>query len=433
MNQNCEVWWLNPAWVFCGLGGLAAIAAEIVPDQTYRDLWRTPKYFDQHAFLLILLCLLFFGLGSLLPGLRPRGWLRCSRGQQRPELAVNALLWFYRVSLSLCMFGYLVWAGMALKRGITLSVFMALVSGGHSVSAELIREKYLGNLTGITTATQFGVASAVLSAVIVVQHGWRPVRLSLPLLFGAAIFRAMLNSERLAVIEIAIPFLAVFTQFIVIPYMSTRPLLKKALLGLPAGAVVVLYLLFSFFEYFRSWVTYYAGGDHPFWELTAYRLAGYYVTALNNGALILTRTGPPSYLPRLLVYFLWRIPFVSDVTMLILGTPLPGEDYRNMLVQSANPEFNNPDGLLVPLFDLGTSGGLLYWLATGVLCALLHRSFRTGGTWGLCLYPVALLGLMDVTRGIYWTSGRAIPGIVFLIDKRSPASYASESNREGVR
>ncbi|MGA8595670.1 MAG: O-antigen polymerase [Bryobacteraceae bacterium] len=412
MTRKEAVWWLSPGWIFCGLSLLVTIAAAIVPDSLYRYLWRTPKYFGLEAMVMIAGSIVLFGLGYLTPNARPSGWVHANTAVE-PPLHLKTLLLLYRISFYLCIIGYSVWAAVALKRGLNVGVLVALISGQHGIS-ETLRLKYLENIPGLTSFTQFGIASAVLGALIIRAGNWRRIRFSIVALFFCAVVRTMLNSERLAVIETVVPFATILVQFLIAPKCNTRRL-RRSLNAFPVVAAGGLYFVFSFFEYFRSWVTYYAGGAYSFWAFEGCRLAGYYVTALNNGAFFLHRLDTPLNVPYFVLSFLWRFPVLNQVTDTILGTPVNVDDYFKMLYRGANAEFNNGDGLLVPYIDFGVAGGLLYWFSIGLLSAVLYRSFKSARAWGLCLYPVLFLGLSDVSRCLYWSSGRAVPGMVFLL------------------
>ena len=65
-------------------------------------------------------------------------------------------------------------------------------------------------MPGVTTCTQFGIAAVVLGCLIGSSVGWRLVRGKLVILFLLALVRALLYSERLAFLELAIPLLVLY-------------------------------------------------------------------------------------------------------------------------------------------------------------------------------------------------------------------------------
>jgi hypothetical protein len=409
--EGRTVWWLHPAWVVGGFSGVIVILAHLLPARTYLFSWRTPKFLDQESLVLMLLCIACFVIGTLLVDFRPMGFLRRAR-QSEPALATETLSRLSHVSCALTFFGYLVWTGVALKRGLNFGVLVELLRGENGI-AYTMREKFLGNITGITTCTQFGMSTVVLALLL----GRKLTKRSVFLLFvpfGLLTFaRALVNSERLALVEVAVPAGVLLIRLLV-NRVGTKPAMRSLLSVLPLLGLGVLFLVFGAFEYFRSWLTFYARGDQSFWEFAASRLLGYYVTALNNGALILHFIAAPIGAPFQTLSFLWRFPGLKELADSVFPLSV-NFSYFDFLARNANPEFNNADGLLLPVLDFGILGGLLYWAGVGVLCGSLYRRFRLGDAWGLCLYPLVYVTLLEVPRGLHWGDGRAFPPYCFLI------------------
>jgi hypothetical protein len=196
----------------------------------------------------------------------------------------------------------------------------------------------------------------------------------------------------------------------------------------PVYASAVLLALFGASEYFRSWLNFYKGGKLSFLEFISLRLLGYYVTAINNGALLVERiepTGAPFFTMR----FLFRFPVLSGIMGMLYPYRSFASDtdpYLTILDVGANVEFNNGDGYLLPILDYGVFGALLYWLMAGLLCGWLYRQFCRKHTLGLFVYPVAFIGITEMPRVIYWGEGRTIPALFFL----SLLSYVCTRYRE---
>ena len=187
---------------------------------------------------------------------------------------------------------------------------------------------------------------------------------------------------------------------------------------LPIAAGGLFLAMFGIFEYFRSWSSYYAGGSQSFWEFVTYRLAGYYVTALNNGALMVSRIDPVGA-PFGTLHFLWRFPLVSSVVQSAYPNlrldNIDFDPYMQILDREANQEFNNQSALFPPIVDFGLPGALLFWLAVGLLCGLLYRWFLDGKAAGLMLYPIFFIGITETTRIMYWGEGRAVIAYFILV------------------
>jgi hypothetical protein len=91
------------------------------------------------------------------------------------------------------------------------------------------------------------------------------------------------------------------------------------------------------------------------------------------------------------------------------------DGYMGLLALGANPEFNNPGGLLSPIVDLGVLGGLAYWAVMGLVTGYLYNLYTRKHPLGMCIYPVVFLALTEVPRYIYWGEGRAFPALAYLL------------------
>ena len=413
MKPAFTVWWLHPLLIFAGLSGVLSLAAFLIPETTYQDLWFTPKFLDTPGMIAVLTAIVAFSAGVVLPAMRFRGWASDNNQEPEPDLAPRTLLLLFRTAVALSLAGYSIWIATAVSRGLNVSVLADVLAGKHLVLYG-IRMHYLENIPGITTCTQFAVAAAVLGPLAATQLGWRKIWKWLFLLFVLAVLRAILNTERLSIVEMAVPMSVILVTRFLIPLGRSRRWLRASIKAAPIAGVALLFVIFAAFEYFRSWASFYSDDGIPFWEFAASRLIGYYVTAFNNGAYLFDRLSAPMGVPYFTAEFIWRFPFLRDLTESVWPTFQLSRNYFDLLQSGANAEFNNGGGLFGPLVDFGPMGAVLYWLVTGVVCGAIYRGFKRGSAWGLCLYPVLYLGILDVPRGLYWAGGRAVPQICFL-------------------
>ncbi len=411
MKNAFTIWWLHPLAIFGAVSGVVAVAAFLIPETGYQDLWFTPKFFDGMGLMAVLAAIAAFAAGVWMPSIRFRDWSISENPKLDPELSSRTLLILYRVAAALALAGYAVWIATAVSRGLNLGVLADVVAGKKLVLYG-IRMRYLANIPGITTCTQFAVAAAVLAPLAAAQLGWKKIWKSLALLFLLALMRAILNTERLAMVEMAVPMCVVVVAQTLAT--TTRRWLRFCLKAAPIAAVALLFLVFSAFEYFRSWTSFYSNMGSTFWQFAASRLLGYYVTAFNNGAYLMDRLSAPVGVPCFTGSFLWRFPLLKNLTESVFPISSISNNYFDILQSGANAEFNNGGGLFGPLLDFGKFGALVYWLVTGYVCGSLYRSFKRKSALGLCLYPVLFLGLLDIARGLYWSGGRAIPPLCFL-------------------
>ena len=418
IRQSPTLWWLNPACIAGFMGLAVSLAAYAISDPLYQTNWRTPKYFGGEPLLLTLGFTLLFVIGALFAnsGSQREDEDRGPWQEAIPWLWVTRIFWFCVIG---SVTGYVVWAGVAVARGASLSLALGVLRGEKGASYEM-KEVYLGTISGVTTLTQLGIAAMVLGVLIAAVQGWKAVRVPLALVFFLAVLRALFNSERLATIELAVPFIVLAIRLMVLDSPRYSGLWTKALQFAPMAGSMVLFMVFAAFEYNRSWSTFYSSGNMTFWEFISLRLLGYYVTALNNGALMIQRIAPGG-VPFYTGHFLWRFPVVSNVVHAIypnlaLDAASPQADpYMQILAREANVEFNNPSALLPPVADFGVTGAMLYWLLAGMLCGLLYRWFRQGELAGLLLYPVFFTGIIETTRIPYWGEGRVVIAYFILV------------------
>jgi hypothetical protein len=240
-------------------------------------------------------------------------------------------------------------------------------------------------------------------------------------LMGLATLRASLLTERLAVLELAIPLVVVLAA----RASSTGPRGRRRMALVPVVAAPLLLVIFGVFEYSRSWVFYRQLGNNNFAAFVVERLAGYYVTAYNNGYLQLTYASPPGHWPSGIANAVWNAPGLENLRLLRL---VNGYDQAALteavLTQHGNPEFNNLSGVGIVFSDLGTVAGFGYLLVAGLIVGTMYTAFCESRLWGLLLYPTIFIALLELPRVLYWAEGRSLPtylaiGVVLLMYRRS--------------
>jgi oligosaccharide repeat unit polymerase len=410
------VWWLNPVIAFGVPALIAGATAWLTDSADYLSFWRTAKYFDLSCFELLIAVVAVFSCGCLF-GTGRRGPREAVATDWTSVVPWPRVITLFRLSFVLTVVAYAIWFAVGIKNGLGVGVILDIIHGASGATYNL-REEYLKTIPGVTTATQFGLAVIALGIPIGAAKGWRTVRWQCAIVFVLAVVRALLNSERLALIELLVPF--------VVATIWLRPATTRLVRGLtrlaPMLAGAMLYLFFAASEYFRSWSQYYSGNESSFWGFIALRLMGYYTTALNNGALLWT-VGKPLGVqtPILTLSTLWRFPVLKDLLPTLfpsLGlsfSNLPETNYMQLLNTSANPEFNNPSGVFCPVLDYGVAAGLLYWLLCGVICGYLYKEFQKRSVAGIFLYPSIYISLIEVTRVLYWADGRFFPPMFLLV------------------
>ena len=412
-TQARGIWWVHPGWLVAGMGAIIITAAYLIPDSAFRLDWRTPKYFDDGALAICCAAVAAFAMGAFTGALNGGRAQECSNNDDLPwDWLQRAFTFCFWCTVA----GYVAWAGAAAARGASLSLVLGVIRGEKGASY-VMKETYLGTISGVTTLTQFGIAAAVLAVILASRDGWKGLRVRFALLFAMAVARALFNSERLAIIELAIPAAVVLLRLKVLGNHRLPSRVRAILPFAPIAGSGLLLVLFAGSEYFRSWSTYYSGGDLGFWTFASLRLVGYYVTALNNGAVLMKYVGPVGA-PFFILHFLWRFPLVHTVVDGLYPN-LPwgnGDDdpYMTILDLHANPEFNNGGGYFAPTLDVGFMGALIFWLLAGVICGLCYRLYTRNHIGGLLFYPVLFTGVAEMPRVLYWGEGRIVPVYVVL-------------------
>jgi oligosaccharide repeat unit polymerase len=407
-GKNTAAWWLSPTAVTVVVAAVSFSLTAAIGDDVFRQLWNSPKAVTGAALLLIVcgplaLALSSSGVGAFRPVVQPtEGW---------PGLNPRAVSLLSRAStilVALSAFGFLVFAARIAQSGITLS---DLGAGGPAI------KDLVGTVPGLTTMTQFGIPAVIISSLLLVQQYSRAELAKIAAVVAMAIPRAFVWQERLAILELVVPIIVVVCYRLAAAGKATRSIRLLPLVAIPSALGV-----FAVFEYFRSW-HYFRESSDSFLGFATDRFAGYYATAINNGYLELTHLNWPERMPRATVDFFWNAPGVQELGLhdRLAGnlpgrtTPATPDDYRVMLTQFGNPEFNNSSGYTAPFLDYGTVGGLLYFLVVGVIAGLLYRGFREGRPFGLFLYPLLFGCLVELPRYVGWAAGRSAPAWAALI------------------
>jgi hypothetical protein len=404
-------WWLHPGWTL----GLATIpfcvAAAWISDDVYVSIWRTEKFFSSSELVGSVFLIILFAAGTR---------IQTAFFPTRPahigtdlKSAYPLIRFFFVISTLLTLIGYLILAYSAHRNGVGFSTLMGILKGQQGVfyEAKALSE----TIPGLSTATQFGMAMCILgTCLLIIRKDMIVLGLLLLVVFFAFV-RGLIRSERLAVIELLIPVILIVLYHIPFKTKSLRlqALWEKGLSQFPLWAGCFIYLFFTGSEYFRSWSSAYSQSGDSLLSFGFYRLCGYYVTALNNGVLLLEETRGIVF-PFFSLQWLWKFPGLDTLWEKYRLINLPSSVELLMQHQEANPEFNNLSGIFAYVSDFG-------WIITGILsvlsgffCMALYRSFIYRNLFGLLLYPVFYIGFLEMTRIHYLTTTRAFPSLFFL-------------------
>jgi oligosaccharide repeat unit polymerase len=384
-----ELWWLKPAWIV-----LAVIVPVYLSFLAFDFSTEVPNaYIPSNLY--------FWGLALLLALATGAAFGSTASMAPRHDVIVFVPRWVAALLLIATLIGYVVWFHpLALRPELIFDV----LEGNRANIRDEVK-----TVPPWTTFTQFGCAYAIAYAL---RRGNRRValweRVGLALVFALALFRSIVWSERLALIELLVCYgIATLSYY----RFTTKTALRLACL-LPVVAPVLLYLLFTATEYFRSWEFYRQYYD-SIWRFSYDRLTAYYAVASNNGIGLLVESYRwPSYDGSYV--FQWAYPRLVEDESNFLRT-VAQQDYSEFLQNYARPELNNPSGLFPIVYDIGYLGSALYFLVVGVLTGMAHRAFRQGQLGGLLFYPTCVLFLIELLRFNYFSASRFVPIALALL------------------
>jgi hypothetical protein len=263
----------------------------------------------------------------------------------------------------------------------------------------VLRNEYFETVGGVTTWMQLG-AVVIPLAILRARAEIRPARTVVVPVVLLAFLRALLDSERLALIEVVGSGL--------LAYLILRPEPPSFLQRWWGGAGVIvsiwvsLFLSFSLFEFFRSWATVRDAYHGSFWDYTQNLLLGYYATALNNSGFdhyLLGRSNLPSAL------------FDGDIYDSLFGpSPIDGAAKLYGL-----ETYTNRSGVLAPYIALGAIGGALVIILVAVCMVVLARRAANGGIVAFAVYCSSCIGLLEMARIFYFGSSRFLPDVAAAI------------------
>jgi hypothetical protein len=276
-----------------------------------------------------------------------------------------------------------------------------------------LREELFATIPGITTCTEFGVPAAILGSLLYFR-GYRAAIFPVLWILGMAAVRSLVFSERTAIIVLAIPL---FVLWLRVRVLGRRlPVAWYTTLRLaPLLSVIVLFIGFGGYEYFRSWRWHRHEFD-SYAEFTVWRLSGYFTTAHNNGAMTL-RHGRPREMPSYTLMPFWEFPLVkgSPFSYKSMTGVDPAQEYERMLENYGTLELVNRGGMFQPALDFGLGLSLLFWFFYGFVAGRLYSSYLSETLVGLLIFPLLYFTILEAPLELYLCYPRMLPPFVTLI------------------
>jgi hypothetical protein len=292
----------------------------------------------------------------------------------------------------------------------------------------------LNRIPGITSFVSLQSLVVVVAMNYTILSGSKlpyRFRVAIAIVICLSVIRAWLWSERLAIIEIALPAVLIVAAR---RAQSQTRWSNWAWIGAPIIGIAALVILFSVGEYFRSWQFYKFHFSGSYLDFILTRLAGYYATALNNGAGIYTIQGT-LLSPALTTQWFYRLPLWALLDINLTHSFDDLAFFKSYL----NPEFDNLSGVYAPLLDFGIPGGIFYLMVFGAASGVLCNAFGQRNIWGLVYFPVWFIGVIELLRGFYWGDPRFLPvtlsaiAVIFYLSKSpNTVSGVARTRTEGA-
>jgi hypothetical protein len=402
------LWWLHPRFAVLYMAIPLLILAYIIPEDSYWTLFKTRKYIDPDFLLAGLLIYAGFLVGSFF-------LVRAGTQSQERDVLMYCR-WVVWPLFVLTILGYLVWFTSAMINaggpGPLLNVlFGSLFAPEESTPYYYIKQELFRTIPGVTTWTQFGMLYATVEALLWVNRAVprRTVLLRFLPLLSITLVRALLISERLALIEFLIPIGVVLLS------RARWTMVRRSLVRFaPVLAGSAIFGLFAIGEYFRSWTThyqYYYSGSYV--QFAAERFLGYYATAMNNAAVHYHygQVEPAAHTLSSLLTF----PVLGNWIKAFYDSTFNIRQEPDLLKVYANPEFFNAPMVANLISDFSPLYAPIAAFFIGVVSFSIYKSFTRGRMIGMLLYPSWFVGLLEISRVYYWTGGRYFPVLAFLL------------------
>lgn len=306
-----------------------------------------------------------------------------------------------------CTLAYAVWFGPMLAANPHLIGDTLIGAKGAMYT---VRET-APNIPGLTTLSQFGISFAIIYAFkIFHDREVMPPRFKkmMAVVFGLAFFRAAVFSERIAVIEVAVPFFSIYCASQRTRYTVFGVLVKLFPYSLYAAAP----LFFGIFEYNRSWKNHYVNVYDNFWHFLIDRFLLYYATALNNICALIDISPNPTFRGEWTLNWLYKFPIIGQFI-----APHQRSDlwFIDFLRQHGSPEYNNTTGLLTVLYDWSWPIAIVLMATYGIIAGTACASFKSGAGFARYVYPVFLYSLFEMMRIGYIYDGRAFAALTGVL------------------
>lgn len=389
-------WWAHPAWVVIVLMLPILTVAWSLPNAHYQDFDHERKFLDDGWATIAVLCAASFASGVFILGISNSGRRRHNRQPDAVILSPRQLDRAFFVTAGIAIVG-----NMSFVLPILLQPTLIVDWLSGSISGFAVLKEQVFQIPGVTSVSNVAPLAVTLFALKprLTKRSWTKIELAIiGFVFLAIMLRSSINSERLAMIEVAVPMGVVL-------FGNVGDRWKPWMALAPLAGIVALIGLFLVTEYFRSW-TFYRFYYEDYYSFAMSRIWGYYTTALNNGAG-LAELFPPTLDAQNTMSWFYKFPLFPWVR-------LTESNFRDFAFLFGTAEFNNKSGVFAPIHDFGIAAGLVFWFVFGLITGAIYEGYKNGQLYALLLHPTWIIGSYEFLRVFYWGLPRYFPVLVLV-------------------
>lgn len=403
--------WTDPIFVVTIIIGVSLILFALIGDKTFLSEYRQPRQpieevISTYALIWLAVVAGFLCGRLLLPGamMRTPAEERAHASELAPRLRISAY-----AAVALTLLGYAIYFAAS---NASPSMFLAAMQG--ELKANFALKDSFDKIPGITSFMNLACWWFVYVAfrLAVQRKPITAIEIAITLLLlGLTMVRGFAVNERRVIFELLVPaaIACVFWK------RHWGPAMMRFIWIGPVLAPLVLCLVFCVTEYFRSWTNFWQFGmtELPYIQWALVRLAGYYVTAINNGIAALSDPSLHTY-GTLTFSGIAKFPFLNDLFWTDYDRLTAMADYKAIITRLANEEFNNPGGASVVMIDFGRVAGAAVLFFTGFFISITYRMAQRGGLISVMLYSQVFFSMLEITRFWNFLSSFSVINLIFI-------------------
>lgn len=391
-NLKCRLIYFvfSPVVAFGAVHAVAMLSYLLAP--RYEYFTHAPKYFSAVGVYIYIVFVGSFLAGALLAKSRRQTVYNEEeiRDKEKLGLFLQRMRFVILLSFFIMVAAYCVWFGRALASE-GLSLFW-LPFKSDAICCKEILTQYM--VKGLTTLTQLGPFILITATVCLYMSRRRYYYVILLVVFVLSLIRVVYFAERLAFMELLVPFLVLRIRL----YLSSLRIKRWLMAG------VILFLAVWSTELIRSHPRYM---QYSSMEYLCYKLFAYFSSGMNNFLAYVDFSNaflPKDFLPHLLegVYNFANISTHARKTIVYI--------LSNVLT----PEYTTFNGMGYIYMDFGL-GGIPVLFILGFISYLLFSQFKKGTPLGLFTYPIIYLTIMDSFRIIYLSLPRGLLSFIVIL------------------